>query len=102
MFLFGLFSGAESFGGGIKGVIMNSPNSLPWLILLIIVLIGWKYELIGGILISSIGIATIFAFDFYTVENLLGLFTIALPITILGGLLILGYFLKKKKKTTSV
>ena len=31
-FVFALLSGAEQYGGGIKGVMMNSPNALPWLV----------------------------------------------------------------------
>ena len=56
LFVFALFSGAESFGGGFMGVIKNSPNAAPWLGLLVFVFIAWKWELFGGILITALGI----------------------------------------------
>jgi len=49
--VFALLSGAEEYGGGIKGVVMNSPNAIPWLLLFVFVWIVWKRELVGEILI---------------------------------------------------
>ena len=39
VFFFALFSGARGYGGGIEGIMLNSPNALPWLILLLFLLI---------------------------------------------------------------
>ena len=36
-FVFALLSGAEEYGGGVKGIITNSPNALPWLLLFVLV-----------------------------------------------------------------
>ena len=56
LFLFALASGADGYGGGIHGIIKNSPNALPWLALLIFLVIAWKWELVGGILITVLGL----------------------------------------------
>ncbi len=41
--IFTLLSGAEEYGEGLHGIIKNSPNALPWVILLVIVFIAWKW-----------------------------------------------------------
>ena len=66
IFVFALLSGSETFGGGIKGILKNSPNALPWLILLILVVIAWKWELVGGILITLLGILALGFFGIFT------------------------------------
>jgi len=63
LFLFSLFSGAEVYGGGILGILKNSPNSIPWLLVIIFSLLGWKWNLIGGLLITITGIS-VFIFFF--------------------------------------
>ena len=42
-FVFALFSGSEMYGVGLKGVLMNSPNALPWLLLLVFNYIAYKF-----------------------------------------------------------
>ena len=95
VFIFSLLSGAETQSGGIKRIILNSPNSLPWLFLLIIVYFLWKKELIGGLLLSSMGIFTIIFFRFY--RTLIGLFVISIPFIIFGALFIINAHLKNKE-----
>lgn len=83
VFFFALFSGAEEFGGGIQGLIHNSPNALPWLVLFIFVLILWMRELLGGILMVMFSVFTVFMFDFF--EDNFGVFLmISLPLLIVG------------------
>jgi len=65
-FLFSLLSGAEAYGGGLIGILKNSPNSLPWLLVIIFSLIGWKWNLTGGVLITLAGIS---AFVFFFLLN---------------------------------
>ena len=60
---FALVSGSDEYGGGFKGIIQNSPNTLPWLALLIPVLISWKYEKIGAVLITVLGLVTVYFFN---------------------------------------
>jgi len=95
-FVFALLSGAEELGGGLKGIIMNSPNALPWLLLFVFVYVVWKWELIGGILITIFGILTILAFD--TFEHLINFSLISLPLILLGIFLILSWYLTKNNK----
>ncbi|MDZ7844446.1 MAG: hypothetical protein U5K99_06565 [Anaerolineales bacterium] len=93
-FGFSLFSGAESFGGGWRGLLANSPNALPWLALLIFVYFSWTYEIISGALITAEGIFTLFFFDAF--NSLFVLLTISLPILLLGfSLLVTGYLTRK-------
>ena len=98
-FVFALLSGAESYGGGLRGILMNSPNALPWLLLFALVYIVWKWELIGGILITLAGLATIFAFDTY--EHIWTFLTISLPLLIIGGISIINWKFTKKTRPTS-
>jgi len=93
LFLFSLVSGSNDYGGGIKGILMNSPNSLPWFILLILVLFSWKYEFAGGVIVFLMGIFTIFFFK--TLNDLPVFFLISAPLILLGILLIIGSYLKK-------
>lgn len=56
LFVFALLSGSEEYGGGLMGIVKNSPNAAPWLGLLVFVFIAWKWELPGGILITALGL----------------------------------------------
>ncbi|MBB3840605.1 hypothetical protein FHS57_004625 [Runella defluvii] len=83
--VFALLSGAETYGGGWQGIIKNSPNALPWAGLLLLLVIAWKWELIGGSIITFFGLFSIYFFNigrnhFYWSTLLLTLF-----ITLLGG-----------------
>lgn len=84
IFLFALFSGAEGFGGGLRGVIRNSPNALPWLVLFVFVYFLWKREIVGGILLVVFSVFTIFMFDVF--DDNLGVFLIiSLPLLLTGA-----------------
>ena len=97
VFLFALFSGAEDYGGGINGLLKNSPNALPWLILFALVFIAWKWELAGGILLSMFGIFSFFMFD--VIEgNFAVLLIVTLPL-LSAGIFLIFYHLKKKTST---
>ena len=95
-FVFALLSGAEEYGRGLEGVLMNSPNALPWLLLFLLVYISWKKELIGGSLIMLIGFLTI-AF-FKTHQHLIIFMLVSLPLIVLGVALMISYYLDKNKK----
>ena len=64
VFLFALLSGSEDYGGGFIGILKNSPNALPWLILLLFTLIARRWPLIGGGLIVLLSIALFLFFNF--------------------------------------
>ncbi len=94
-FIFALLSGSEEYGGGLKGIVYNSPNALPWLVLLILVFVAWKWELIGGILITLLGIFFLFFFvlsgsNFFFVTLIITL----IPI-IFGSFFIISWYLTK-------
>ena len=89
-FVFALLSGA---GAGLKGIITNSPNAVAWLLLLGLVYLAWKKELLAGILISLLGLSTIFFFN--AVKHQFVLWAISLPLILLGGFLILAWHLTK-------
>jgi len=95
VFIFALLSGAEGYGGGIDGIIKNSPNALPWLFLLLIIYIAWKWELIGGLLIVLSGFATMYFFVFGQ-NFFLSTFILSLLIIILGGFFISSWYLRRK------
>ena len=44
VFIFALISGSEEYGGGFKGILKNSPNTLPWLLLLGMNYLVWNKE----------------------------------------------------------
>ena len=90
---FALVSGSEDYGGGIEGVIQNSPNALPWLTLLALVILAWKKELLGGIMITLLGIGL--AIFFNTGSNFfLSTFILTLLIPLLGIALLVSYAMR--------
>ena len=99
VFIFALLSGAESYGGGIKGIIQNSPNAIPWGILLVLVYVAWKWELTGGIIITIIGIAMLYFFNFRGPNFFLFTFFLFLVIIFLGSFFIISCYLRKDKQT---
>lgn len=92
-FLFALLSGAELYGGGWYGILMNSPNALPWLLLFGLVYVAWEWELIGGCMIAAMGVFTIFMFDAW--EEPFVFLLISLPLMIVGGMLVACHFLRE-------
>jgi hypothetical protein len=88
--IFALLSGAETFDGGIKGILLNIPNILPWLILIVLICITFRWELVGAIIVLLFGIGTIFAFG--TFEHLIPFLIISLPFILLSSFLITMHF----------
>ena len=93
--VFALLSGSEDYGGGITGVIKNSPNALPWLLLLLLVLVAWKRELIGGIIITAAGLYAVYFFNFSGPNFFLVTFILTLLITLLGAAFVVSWYLRK-------
>ncbi|MFH1734014.1 MAG: hypothetical protein ABIE92_04830 [bacterium] len=92
---FGLVSGSEAYGGGIQGIIKNSPNALPGAAFLLITWIAWKKPQIGGMVLIVIG--TIIAFGYPLMASNFALsviimmeFAFALPPLLVGGLFLWG------------
>jgi hypothetical protein len=79
---------------------------IPSIILIILLLIAWKWEYAGGIIFMIIGIGLspfIFMFNYrmnHSVWMSLGIImAITIPFAIIGFLFILSHFLKKKNRT---
>jgi lipopolysaccharide export LptBFGC system permease protein LptF len=96
LFLFGLLSGAEMQDGVVNGLINNSPNALPGLGLLILTAVSWRYELIGGILLTLFGFFLIYFFSSNGNRFFLITFIATLIITILGLFLMASWIIRKK------
>lgn len=94
-FVFALLSGSGDYGGGIKGIIQNSTNSAPWLIFLVLLFVAWKWELIGGILITLLGFGALYFFCFPW-KGLESAFYLSLFIIIFGSLFIISWYLRRK------
>lgn len=86
--LFSLFSGSETHGGSISGIFRNSPNSLPWILFLIIVLIARRKTITGGLLITIFGCVITYFFNFTGGNFFLSTFIVCLSVIFLGIILI--------------
>ncbi|MEL6310220.1 MAG: hypothetical protein AAFN11_16495 [Chloroflexota bacterium] len=94
-FIFALLSGAEGYGGGLWGVLRNSINALPWLLLFVFVYVAWKQEMVGGILIIGMGIFTIFFFQSY--RYLVVFFGVSVALITLGLMFVGSWYLRQKR-----
>ena len=94
--VFALLSGSEDYGGGIIGIIKNIPNALPWVVLLVLIYIAWKWELIGGILITILGLFLMYFFNFNGSNFFIFPFMLTLLIIVFGSLFIISWYLRKK------
>jgi len=101
-FIFALLSGSGDYGGGIKGILKNSMNAAPWFVMLIILFVAWKWELIGGILMTGLGLFAMYFFCFPW-KGFEFAFFLSLIIIIFGSLFIISWNLTRKaNKHTSV
>lgn len=96
VFIFAILSGSDDYGGSIKGIIQNSMNGLPWLILLVILFVAWKWELIGGILITLTGLGAMYFFNFTGPNFFWFTFFLCLGIIIFGSFFIISWYLTRK------
>ena len=96
VFVFALLSGSENYGGGFMGVLKNSPNALPWLIVLVLVYIAWKWELVGGITVTLFGMYLVYFFNFQGSNFYISTFIMTILIVLMGVLFLLSWVLRKK------
>lgn len=96
--IFAMLSGAEQYGGGIMGVIKNSPNAMPWVLLLLLSVVAWKKELIGGIIITALGCFVVYYFNFTNPRIWWEVFFATLVFPILGSFFIISNLLRKPTK----
>ncbi len=95
-FIFALISGSEEYGGGFMGIIKNSPNALPWLLLLALIFLAWKKELVGGIIITVLGILMLYFFNFRGPNFFVSTFILTCIVIILGSFFILSTYLRRQ------
>lgn len=95
-FVFSLLSGAQKHGQGIKAILMNSPNAMPWLLLAVLVLVAFKWEMAGGLLVAGIGVFTVFFFNAY--KSAIVFFAIPVPLVIIGCFLIVSWYLENQSQ----
>jgi hypothetical protein len=77
--IFSLMSGFENSGG-----FNNLPNALPWLVLLIGVIVAFRWEIVGSVLIMLYAIFAMIFFGFGMV-----VFVISLPLAVLAAILLI-------------
>jgi uncharacterized membrane protein YqjE len=103
--------GKVGLGRQIVGFLM-APPFLMAVLLIIILIIAWKRELVGGVLIALIGLATALYACVFNISKsrqigspnpraLNIVVMIGLPFIIVGVLFIISYFLHRPKKLTA-
>ena len=95
--IFALLSGSEAYGGGTWGVIQNSLNALPWFTLLILVFIAWRWELIGGAIITAFGLVATWFFNVWGMQFYLEVFLLTTTISLFGIFFMISWYLRKKQ-----
>jgi hypothetical protein len=81
-FVFALLSGAEELGGGVGGVLRNSPNALPWVVLALLIALAFRFERAGGAMIVLAG--GLAALQFNAVQAWQAMVLIPLPVVLCG------------------
>ncbi|MBN1651260.1 MAG: hypothetical protein JW857_08025 [Bacteroidales bacterium] len=92
IFVFALLSGADDYAEGIEGIIQNIPNALPWLLFLLVVLVAWKWEVVGGIAIIILGLTFLYVFNFPAAHFFSTASIIAYLIIFIGACYILSWY----------
>jgi hypothetical protein len=81
-FVFALLSGAEELGGGLGGILRNSPNALPWVVLALLIALAFRFERAGGAMIVLAG--GLAALQFNAVQAWQAMVLIPLPVVLCG------------------
>lgn len=95
--IFALLSGAGPNEGGIYNIVQNSPNALPWIILLAMIYVAWKWEFIGGIIISLTGIFMMNFFHVFGSKFHVVPFILTLMILLFGAFFMMSWYLRRDK-----
>jgi hypothetical protein len=95
LFSLDIFDMKLTFWETILGLLMHN---IPSLVLLVILLISWKYEIVGGIAFTLAGLfyVVMLAKDNFEWYKLSWIFTIAGPAFLVGALFFVNWFQKKK------
>lgn len=90
--VFAIIMGANDLGDGVKGLIKNAPNMLPWLLPLGAIIWAWKNEKSGGIALTLIGIGLVYFFNFSGPNFWVATFALTMLFPIMGILFILSSY----------
>ncbi|MFA7707951.1 MAG: hypothetical protein WCX73_03305 [Candidatus Pacearchaeota archaeon] len=99
LFSLDVFDGNSSLSQILLGLLMHN---IPSLILLVVLIISWKYELFGAIAFALAGlfyilmIALPISINSFNIYNFIAILTISLPAFIIAILFYLNYLKKKK------
>lgn len=96
MFSLDVFEGHYGFWGTILGLFMHN---IPSLVLLIVLIISWRYEIVGGIVFILAGLLYVIMATRRTLEwhtALCWSLTIAGPAFLIGILFMINWFKKKQ------
>ena len=100
VFVFALLSGSEGYGEGFMGIVKNSPNALPWVLLFSFNYLVWKKELYGGIILVIFGLFITWLFNFRGPNFWWTTFALTSLIPLLGVIFILLGLRKSKTRNT--
>ena len=105
LFAVDVFTEGASLSLGQK-IVAFLMHMIPSFVLIIALIIAWKHELVGGILIALIGLATAVFISTrrgmpFNRRSLQTVATINVPFIIVGVLFIISYFLHRPKKLTT-
>jgi hypothetical protein len=92
--VFALLSGAESSGGELSELVHNAPNALPWIGLVLLNVVAWKWELVGGVLVILLGLFYMFFFNALSPVGIV-FWLIVMPMVVLGLMFIGAWWLQR-------
>lgn len=92
---FATVSGSEAYENKWLGIWYNLPNASPWIVLLALVPVAWKWEFTGGILVTIVGLGLFVYFNFLGNNFFVATFVITLIILLLGILFITSALLRR-------
>lgn len=93
-FIFALLSGSGDYGGGIRGILLNTPNAVPWVVVFVLIYVVWRWECTGGMVIAALGAYSVFFFQAW--RSPVVLLAVCLPLLLLGGCFVGISFQKKR------
>lgn len=98
LFAFSFMSGSESYGGGLKGMLQNMPNTMPWAGLLLLVIASWKWQLWASILVFLATLFLLYFFNFAGENFFFSTFVLSLLLVFLGFALMITTLATRKPK----
>lgn len=101
LFSLDIFDGNYGFWGTVLGLFMHN---IPSLVLLVIVVISWKYEIVGGVAFIAAGLLYIGSVAYAAITNGFEWYYLAWSIQIAGPAFLVGilYLLGWRQKRKSV